>query len=507
MAWEFVDADGNRQGLTIAENGEPGGPGMGGCPNGPLQSGPPAPSTAVAVDVTGGIKVNWTPAVAIPGTPAILGYRVTAVSKLPINGEFVEIGRRIKNPTASSTTLTGVTSADYDVNVVSLSEIGETFPARDAEMVGLDTVAPTVKATPSGGSYQVAQQVTLEADELGSDIYYTLDDTDPMTGGELSSPAPFHYNGPITISDETTLKFVAFDPSNNPSSVVDEHYTITNDPVAVAKPITGASVGLGSVTVNWDAADPGITGANITGYLIDVFATSDVASTPFKSVTTNGDVTSVMIDGLTGDIPYFFTVRAKSDFNSAWGPASAVFGPATPQGVVVANAGADQSGVARNSTVNLTGTGSTPGATYVWTQLDGDKVTLVGGDQMNASFTLPFFKFGMSNKPLTFELKVTTANGSITDQVIITPRSDVVTIAGGKWKARDFRISGTGNTEGAIVTVRSEDGKVLYGTAAVSGGAWELRLRNGAAPAANPGRVFVDSNLGGTAGPFIVTNG
>ncbi len=62
---------GNRQGLTIAENGEPGGPGMGGCPNGPLQSGPPGPSNSVAVDVKDGIQVNWTPVVAIPGTPAI----------------------------------------------------------------------------------------------------------------------------------------------------------------------------------------------------------------------------------------------------------------------------------------------------------------------------------------------------------------------------------------------------------------------------------------------------
>ena len=80
------------------------------------------PEDAVAVDVAGGIKVNWTPAVAIPGTPAILGYRVTAVSKLPTNGESLEIGRRIVNPAASSTTLPGVASADYNVNVVSLSE-------------------------------------------------------------------------------------------------------------------------------------------------------------------------------------------------------------------------------------------------------------------------------------------------------------------------------------------------------------------------------------------------
>ena len=76
MAWEFTDPDGNRQGMTIAENGEPGGPGMGGCPNGPLQSGPPGPTSVVAAEVPGGIQVNWTPVVAIPGTQPILGYRV-----------------------------------------------------------------------------------------------------------------------------------------------------------------------------------------------------------------------------------------------------------------------------------------------------------------------------------------------------------------------------------------------------------------------------------------------
>ncbi|MFM2077602.1 MAG: hypothetical protein RJA49_1492, partial [Actinomycetota bacterium] len=53
MAWQLVDAAGNRQGLTIAEHGEPGGPGMGGCPNGPLQSGPPAPTNIVAARTSG----------------------------------------------------------------------------------------------------------------------------------------------------------------------------------------------------------------------------------------------------------------------------------------------------------------------------------------------------------------------------------------------------------------------------------------------------------------------
>ena len=78
MSWQEEDADGNRQGLTIAEAGEPGGPGMGGCPAGPLQSGPAGP-TDLAVNRSGATAaVTWTPAVAVPGTPAITGYEVVA---------------------------------------------------------------------------------------------------------------------------------------------------------------------------------------------------------------------------------------------------------------------------------------------------------------------------------------------------------------------------------------------------------------------------------------------
>ena len=44
MSWQEEDADGNRQGLTIAEYGEAGGPGMGGCPAGP---GDPAPQAGL----------------------------------------------------------------------------------------------------------------------------------------------------------------------------------------------------------------------------------------------------------------------------------------------------------------------------------------------------------------------------------------------------------------------------------------------------------------------------
>ncbi len=133
-----------------------------------------------------------------------------------------------------------------------------------------------------------------------------------------------------------------------------------------------------------------------------------------------------------------------------------------------------------------------------------DKVALTSSLK-DASFSLPFYKYPMVNKPLTFELAVTFGDTVRTDVVVITPRSDVVAIGGAKWKARDFRVSGTSSTDGGVITVRSANGTV-YGTAVVTGGAWELRNRNGV-PAANPGTVYADSDLGGTAGPFAVTAG
>ena len=143
--------------------------------------------------------------------------------------------------------------------------------------------------------------------------------------------------------------------------------------------------------------------------------------------------------------------------NPVFGLPSAKFGPVTPQGEVAAVAGADQLGVVRGTLVNLSGAGSssTPGTTYTWTQLvtgaptrtempaGVNKVTLDGRNQKNASFTLPFFKFPMVNKPLTFELTVTLGGTVKTDVVVITPRTETVTIGVAKHKAGDFRVSGT----------------------------------------------------------------
>jgi hypothetical protein len=95
-----------------------------------------------------------------------------------------------------------------------------------------------------------------------------------------------------------------------------------------------------------------------------------------------------------------------------------------------------------------------------------------------------------------------------------------VTITSAKWKVGDFRVVGAGSLVGAIVTVRpatSTDAidrtkslgsdQTVAAVAPATGAAYDIRLRNANAPATNPGKIFVESDSGGVAGPFVVANG
>ena len=99
--------------------------------------------------------------------------------------------------------------------VDSLGNLGPTY----TESYTIDTIAPTVAASPSGGTYGASQQVTLTASEPAT-IYYTTD-------GSLPTKSSTVYFGPIAISKTTTLRFFAVDTAGNAGSVVTETYTIT----------------------------------------------------------------------------------------------------------------------------------------------------------------------------------------------------------------------------------------------------------------------------------------
>ena len=118
------------------------------------------------------------------------------------------------------------------------------------EAYAFDTVAPTVTATPPGGTYSAAQSVALAASEPAM-IYYTTDGSVPTTSSTV-------YTAPIAISADTILRFFGVDSAGNAGSTVTAEYIIdTVLPTVTADPAGGLYNAAISVTLT--ASEPGAT--------------------------------------------------------------------------------------------------------------------------------------------------------------------------------------------------------------------------------------------------------
>jgi hypothetical protein len=179
----------------------------------------------------------------------------------------------------------------------------------------------------------------------------------------------------------------------------------------------------------------------------------------------------------------------------------------------VANAGPNQEGIRRGTTVTLNGSASTGAASYSWVQKTGPgdpTVTLVGANTARPTFTFPFYKFPAANGPLTFELKVAGPGGSPTapSSVSVSPAAEGLTITAARYTAskREWRVDGTSTLLGGqTVTVHlgALGGQVL-GTAVVDAtGAFSVRVTSATAGTAGQ-TVSAESQLGGTSVGFPI---
>jgi len=316
MTWQEEDANANRQGLTIAEMEELGGPGMGGCPAGPTEQSAPQPGNAFAVrsaDKTS-LKVNWEPATPQPGAAAVTGYSVEAIgATTSAAGQKDTIGARV-GATSKGATLTGLKAGEtYTVEVRSQTggKMSEPFvvqtPAPTAPSG--DTVAPAVNATPAPNADPsiavVTSSVTLAASgETGVEIYYTTDGS-PAVHGDLPTDNALRYTGPIPITALTELHWVGLDAAGN-TDVTDTFGTYSpaastvQPPAALAAPT--ATAGQAAATVKWVSTDTAVT-----GYAVQVYKTGVAEGTPVE--TTDKTIT---IKNLTAGALYTFTVKAKN---------------------------------------------------------------------------------------------------------------------------------------------------------------------------------------------------
>jgi hypothetical protein len=182
----------------------------------------------------------------------------------------------------------------------------------------------------------------------------------------------------------------------------------------------------------------------------------------------------------------------------------------TAAAAAVANAGPNQLGIQRGTTVTLDGSLSSVG-TYQWTQVvaPGDPVaTLTGATTLKPTFTFPLYKSPANKGPLTFNLKVTSVNGTTANSTVtISPSSDAVVITRAVYTTNKatWLVAGTASIlSGQTVTVHLGliTGPVI-GTAIVDPtGAFQVR---GTTPAAIAGsQVTAESGLGGVSASFPV---
>ncbi len=533
MSWQVEDLDANRQGLTIAEFGELGGPGFGGCPNGPLQSGPPAPNNITVTRTSSGsgssnINFTWTPAVAVPGTPAITGYRVVAIdTEVTAGSEQVELGKRIGNPTATGTTIAVDSAKEYTFEVRSVNAVGnETIPPATPVIAPPDTTGPTVDFSPAATDFFAPASIELSS-EAGAQIFYALTDIgDPapelLTAGELSGFPVDLYTGPIDIATTKRLSVVAFDTAGNASLQVDRVITITAAATPTVPAVT-ATGGEGQALLQWPASTVDVGAPPVVDYLVEYTG----AATGSRTVPAAAGTVTTTVTGL-GAGSYTFTVKARSAAGSSL-PSDPVTVDVTE--ALQVNAGTDKTATRGGPAVALTGSSPNSGVTYLWQRVDSESVgaaPVVGPSFLSATnvasptVTLPTVAlptaaitpaatFEARNAPLFYRLTVSKPGAtSVSDVVKVSVGTDTVSIATGRYRAgSELRLNGSVTNAGATVRIYSKaDGATSYTfvgtatlTAAPGGATWELRLRNGAVPAQNrPWYAF--STFGGGAGPF-----
>ena len=102
----------------------------------------------------------------------------------------------------------------YDSAAKKASDANALINALDKKVIQI----PTVKASLSGGYFNTAKNITLTMDKPGT-IYYT-------TNGSIPTSASTQYEGAITISNTTTLKYIAVDTNGHKSCVYKQTYTI-----------------------------------------------------------------------------------------------------------------------------------------------------------------------------------------------------------------------------------------------------------------------------------------
>ncbi|KAJ3147897.1 hypothetical protein HDU86_007635 [Geranomyces michiganensis] len=298
-----------RQGLTIAEFGEVGGPGMGGCPAGPAATGPGVGKVATIYSA-GSVKVSWTTPALIPGTAPITGYDVQVLPRpVPGGPPRKTTGYRtdvnVNTVTISDATISASASV-VEVRSLRGAQASDIFIA-SAPQEPVTAIQLTLNPGPSADP---SVPITATSVTLTSNVQIFITTNGALVmNGDVPSDAAVLYDGPILISQKTVLHVAAIAANGQ-----FETQTVTYQPPSSPPPqpptgVKGASVA-GGATITWNAP----TDTTITGYAAQQYelVNGKNVETGIPHIATGTEVLDrkMTVEGLAANVPAILALKS-----------------------------------------------------------------------------------------------------------------------------------------------------------------------------------------------------
>lgn len=291
--WQETAPNGARQGLTISEYGQVGGPFGGLCPAGPQNIGSPV---AHAVAVFGNL-IKWSPGQDIIGAPATTGFSVNVLRGNQVYGYRVP-----KTDNQLAFDLTPLAGGD----VIELrSMIGTKMSDSFLMTYQPQDIVPTIVSLPVNDAITEVQTELVILQSNTNQIVYTLDGSAVLDVNNKISPSAILYYTPIHITSPITLTAVSFDRAGKFSPELIGKFA----PPAVILPqaITVAPstvIENGGITLSWKPPNDPI----INGFGVEIFGPGGIKVGATRVVT----ATSLVIKDLVPGTSYQFSVMTQS---------------------------------------------------------------------------------------------------------------------------------------------------------------------------------------------------
>lgn len=291
--WQETAPNGARQGLTISEYSEVGGPWSSLCPPGPQNLGSPL---VHAIAVSGNL-IKWAPGQDAIGAPVTTGFSINLLRGNQVYG--------YRTPKTDNQVDFDITSLAADDIIEVRSMIGTKMSEPFVFIYQSQDLVPTIHSLPVSNEVTEVQTELVILDSNTAQIVYTLDGSAVLDANNKISPTAILYYTPIHVTNSFTLRAISFDRSGKFSSELVGKFT---PPTAVLPQAITVAPNLvvenGGVTLSWIKPDD----QSINGFGVEIFTVDGVKVGDTRVVT----ATTLIIKDLVPDTSYQFSVITQN---------------------------------------------------------------------------------------------------------------------------------------------------------------------------------------------------